>query len=156
MWAESHVLLTVNGGEAMWWSGCMRRLVACLVLAIIAGAGAAWADQPGLPPGGGHGPAMRQGGYHDPGVVQRDLADRIAHVGRMLGELAPILMRIDPTAPEYPKVAEVVGLGAEILRDARAILAEGRLPREILRRVMDQEIRMQAAMQEVQQTAGKR
>ena len=63
----------------------MRRWVVPLVLALVAAGGAAWAEQPGLPPGGGHGPAMRQGGYHEPGVVQRDLADRIAHVGRMLG-----------------------------------------------------------------------
>ncbi|MBI4840654.1 MAG: hypothetical protein HY803_06195, partial [candidate division NC10 bacterium] len=115
----------------------MRRLVACLVLAIIAGTGTVWAEQPGLPPGGGHGPAMRQGGYHEPGVVQRDLADRIAHVGRMLGDLSPILMRIDPAWPEYPKLVEAVGLGGEILRDARTVLAEGRLPREVLRRLMD-------------------
>jgi hypothetical protein len=99
---------------------------------------------------------MRQGGYHEPGVVQRDLADRIAHVGRMLGELAPVLMRIDPAAPEYPKLAEAVGLGGEILRDARTVLAEGRLPREVLRRIMDQEIRMQAVMQAVALAAGKR
>lgn len=140
----------------MWWSGCMHRWVAPLVLTLVAPGGAAWAEQPGLPPGGGHGPAMRQGGYHEPGVVQRDLADRIAHVGRMLGELAPILMRIDPAAPEYPKLAEAVGLGGEILRDARTVLSEGRLPREVLRRLMDQEIRMQAVMQAVALAAGKR
>jgi hypothetical protein len=99
---------------------------------------------------------MRQGGYHEPGVVQRDLADRIAHVGRMLNELAPILMRIDPAAPEYPKLAEAIGLSSEILRDARTVLAEGRLPREVLRRLMDQELRMQAVMQEVSLAAGKR
>lgn len=140
----------------MWWPGCLRRCVGSLVFAIVVGAGAAWADQPALPPGGGHGPAMRHGGYHEPGVVQRDLADRIAHVGRMLGELAPVLMRTDPAAPEYAKLAEAVGLAGEILRDARTILAEGRLPREILRRLMDQEIRMQAVMQEVLQAAGKK
>ncbi|MBI2001475.1 MAG: hypothetical protein HYS69_09915 [candidate division NC10 bacterium] len=120
------------------------------------GSGVARAEQPGLPPGGGHGPAMRQGGYHEPGVVRRDLADRIGHVGRMLGELAPVLMRIDPAASEYPKLAEAVGLAGEILQDARTIMAEGRLPREVLRRLMDQEIRMQAVMREVTLAAEKK
>lgn len=99
---------------------------------------------------------MHQGGYHDPGLVQRDLADRIGHVGRMLGELAPVLMRIDPAASEYPKLAEAVGLAGEILQDARTILAEGRLPREVLRRLMDLEIRLQAVMQEVTLAAEKK
>ncbi len=36
------------------------------------------------------------------------------------------------------------------------VLAEGRLPREVLRRLMDQEIRMQAVMQDVTLAAGKR
>ncbi len=132
------------------------RWVASILLAIAVGTGAAWAEQPALPPGGGHGPAMRQGGFHEPGVVQRDLADRVARVGRMLSDLAPILMRIEPAAPEYAKLAEAVGLAGEILRDARTVLAEGRLPREVLRRLMDQEIRMQAVMKEVLLTAGKR
>jgi hypothetical protein len=88
-------------------------------------------------------------------VVRRDLADRIAHVGRMLGELAPILMRTDPAAPEFPKLTEAVGLGGEILRDARTVLAEGRLPRDILMRLIDQEIRMQAVMEEAKLAAGK-
>lgn len=140
----------------MWRSRCVHGWVALLVLTIAVGAEAAWAEQPGLPPGGGHGPAMRQGGYHEPGVVQRDLADRIAHVGRMLGDLSPILMRIDPASPDYPKLVEAVGLGGEILRDVRTVLAEGRLPREILRRLMDQDIRMQGVMQQVLQVAGKR
>lgn len=140
----------------MRWSRCVCRSAALLVLFLMVSAGMAWAEQPGLPPGSGHGPAMRQGGYHEPGVVQRDLADRIAHVGRMLGELAPVLMRTDPATPEYPKLAEAVGLGGEILRDVRTVLAEGRLPREVLRRLMDQEIRMQAVMQEVLLAAGKR
>ena len=140
----------------MQWSGRLRGAVAALILALLIGGATVSAEQPGVPPGGGHGPAMRQGGYHEPGVVQRDLADRIAHVGRMLSELAPILMRSDPASPEYPKLAEAVGLGGEILRDARTVLAEGRLPREVLRRIMDQEIRMQAAMQEVTLAAGKR
>jgi len=89
-------------------------------------------------------------------LVRRDLADRIAHVGRMLGEVAPILMRTDPAASEYPKLVEAIGLGGEILRDARTVLAEGRLPRDILMRLIDQEIRMQAVMQEVTLAAGKR
>lgn len=140
----------------MWRSRCVHGWVAFLVLTIAVGAEAAWAEQPGLPPGGGHGPAMRQGGYHEPGVVRRDLADRIAHVGRMLGELAPILMRIDAAAPEYPKLAEAVGLGGEILRDARTVLSEGRLSREVLRRLMDQEIRMQGLMREFRLVVEKR
>lgn len=140
----------------MGWLTYRPRWIVPVVFAVAVGTGAAWAEQPGLPPGGGHGPAMRQGGYHEPGVVRRDLADRIAHVGRMLGELAPILMRIDATAPEYPKLAEAIGLGGEILRDARTVLAEGRLPREVLRRLMDPEIRMQAVMQEVTPAAGKK
>lgn len=140
----------------MGWLTCRPRWIVPVVFTVAVGTGAAWAEQPGLPPGGGHGPAMRQGGYHEPGVVQRDLADRIAHVGRMLGDLAPILMRTDPAAPEYPKLAEAVGLGGEILRDVRTVLAEGRLPREVLRRLMDQEIRMQAVMQEVTAAAGKK
>ncbi|MBI2455560.1 MAG: hypothetical protein HYV46_05420 [candidate division NC10 bacterium] len=77
-------------------------------------------------------------------------------MGRMLGELAPILMRIDAAAPEYPKLAEAVGLAGEILQDARTIMAEGRLPREVLRRLMDQEIRMQAVMREVTLAAEKK
>ena len=137
-------------------SGHARGAVAVLVLAFLISGATVFADQPGLPPGGGHGPAMRQGGFHEPGLVRRDLADRIAHVGRMLGELAPILMRTEPAAPEYPKLAEAVGLGGEILRDARTVLAEGRLPRDILMRLIDQEIRMQAVMQEVTLAAGKR
>jgi len=140
----------------MQWSGCLRGAVAVLVLALTIGGGTLSAEQPGVPPGGGHTPAMRQGGYHEPGVVRRDLADRVAHVGRMLSDLAPILMRIDPAAPEFPKLAEAVGLAGEILRDARTVLAEGRLPREVLRRLMDEEIRMQAVMQEVTLAAGKR
>ena len=140
----------------MQWSGCLRGAVAVLVLALTIGGGTLSAEQPGVPPGGGHGPAMRQGGYHEPGLVRRDLADRIAHVGRMLNEVAPILMRIDPVAPEYPKLSEAIGLGEEILRDARTVLVEGRLSREVLRRLMDQEIRMQAVMQEVTLAAGRR
>lgn len=140
----------------MWRSRCLHGCVPFLILTIAVGVGAASAEQPGLPPGGGHTPAMRQGGYHEPGVVQRDLADRIAHVGRMLGELAPILMRVDPAAREFPKLAEAIGLGGEILRDARTVLAEGRLPREVLRRIMEQEIRMQAVMQEVTLAAEKK
>jgi hypothetical protein len=65
-------------------------------------------------------------------------------------------MRTDPAAPEYAKLAETVGLASEILRDAQAILAEGRLPWETLRRLMEQEVRMQAVMQEVLLTAGKK
>jgi hypothetical protein len=140
----------------MQWSGHLRGAIAVPVLALLIGGTTVSAEQPGVPPGGGHGPAMRQGGYHEPGLVRRDLADRIAHVGRMLNEVAPILMRIDPVAPEYPKLAEAIGLGEEILRDARTVLAEGRLSREVLRRLMDQEIRMQAVMQEVTLAAGKR
>ncbi len=65
-------------------------------------------------------------------------------------------MHIDPTAPEFPKLAEAVGLGGEILRDARTVLAEDRLPRDVLRRLTDQEMRMQAIMQEATLAAEKR
>ena len=65
-------------------------------------------------------------------------------------------MRVDPAAREFPKLAEAIGLGGEILRDARTVLAEGRLPREVLRRIMEQEIRMQAVMQEVTLAAEKK
>ena len=76
----------------MQWSGHLRGAIAVPVLALLIGGTTVSAEQPGVPPGGGHGPAMRQGGYHEPGLVRRDLADRIAHVGRMLNEVAPILI----------------------------------------------------------------
>lgn len=139
----------------MRWSGCLRGAVGVLTLALLIGGETVSAEQPGVRPRGGHGPAMGQGGFHEPGVVQRDLADRVAHVGRMLSDLATILMRTDPAAAEFPKLVEAVGLGGEILRDARTVLGEGQLPREVLRRMMDQEIRMQAVMQEVSLSAGK-